>query len=115
MTIPFARPVSAARRGRPRSRPRSGAARWLPAGPPRAQDKDPLVAKVNGVEIRQSDLPMAEEEVGPELPPLSPDAKRDYLVRYLADMILVAKAAEAKKIGDSASSSAASPSSATSC
>ena len=69
------------------------------AGPVWAQDKDPLVAKVNGTEIHQSDLAVAEEEAG-QLPPMSPDAKKDYLVQFMADMILVSKAAEAKKMGD---------------
>jgi peptidyl-prolyl cis-trans isomerase C len=69
------------------------------AGPVRAQDKDPLVATVNGTEIHQSDLAVAEEEAG-QLPPMSPDAKKDYLVQFMADMILVSKAAEAKKMGD---------------
>jgi peptidyl-prolyl cis-trans isomerase C len=71
------------------------------AGPLRAQDKDPLIAKVNGTEIHQSDLAVAEEEAG-QLPPMSPDAKKDYLVQFMADMILVSKAAEAKKMGDGA-------------
>jgi peptidyl-prolyl cis-trans isomerase C len=69
------------------------------AAPLRAQDKDPLIAKVNGTEIHQSDLTVAEEEAG-QLPPMSPDAKQDYLVQFMADMILVSKAAEAKKLGD---------------
>ena len=59
-----------------------------------------MVAKVNGVEIHQSDLAVAEEEAG-QIPPMSPDAKKDYLVQFMADMILVSKAAEAKKMGDS--------------
>src|SRR5450755_357859 len=71
------------------------------AGPVAAQDKDPLLATVNGTEIHQSDLAVAEEEAG-QLPPMSPEAKHDYLVQFLADMILVSKAAEAKKIGDGA-------------
>ncbi|MBI3702447.1 MAG: peptidylprolyl isomerase [Rhizobiales bacterium] len=68
-----------------------------------AQDaaKDPVVAKVNGVEIRQSDLAIAEQEAG-QIPPMSPEAKQDYLVQISADLILVAKAAEAKKLGDTA-------------
>ncbi len=64
-----------------------------------AQDKDPLVAKVNGVEVHQSDLAAAEEEAG-QIPPMSPEAKQDYLVQFVADMILVSKAAEDKKLGD---------------
>jgi peptidyl-prolyl cis-trans isomerase C len=71
------------------------------AAPLRAQDKDPVVAKVNGTEIRQSDLAVAEEEAG-QIPPMSPEAKQDYLVQFMADMILVSKAAEDKKLGDTA-------------
>jgi peptidyl-prolyl cis-trans isomerase C len=71
----------------------------MPVTPLFAQDKDPLVAKVDGVEIHQSDLAVAEEEAG-QIPPMSADAKKDYLVQFMADMILVSKAAEAKKLGD---------------
>ena len=71
------------------------------AGALRAQDKDPVLAKVNGIEIHQSDLAVAEEEAG-QLPPMSPEAKKDYLVQFLADMVLVSKVAEAKKMGDGA-------------
>ena len=60
---------------------------------------DPVLAKVNGTEIHQSDLAVAEEEAG-QLPPMSPDAKKDYLVQFMTDMILVSKAAQDKKLGD---------------
>jgi len=69
------------------------------AAPTFAQDKDPVVAKVNGVEIHKSDLAVAEDEAG-QIPPMSPEAKQDYLVQFVADMILVSKAAEDKKFGD---------------
>ncbi len=69
------------------------------AAPLKAQDKDPVLAKVNGVEIHQSDLAVAEEEAG-QLPPMSPDQKQDYLIQFTADMMLLAKAAEDKKLGD---------------
>jgi peptidyl-prolyl cis-trans isomerase C len=72
------------------------------AGPLRAEDaKDPLIAKVDGVEIHQSDLDLAETEAG-QIPPMPPEAKRDYLVQFMADVILVSKAAEAKKIDETA-------------
>lgn len=61
---------------------------------------DPVVAKVNGVEIKESDLKAAEEDIGSQLPPMSPEAKKDYLITYVSDMILVSRAAEAKKLGD---------------
>src|SRR4051812_2959770 len=69
------------------------------AAPAAAQDTDPLLAKINGVEIHQSDLTVAEEEAG-QIPPMSPDQKRDYLVQFMADLILVSKEAESKKVGD---------------
>ena len=73
----------------------------LPANPARSQS-DPVIAKVNGAEIHESDLTMAEEDVGQnqQVQALTGDAKRDYLVSYLADVILAAKAAEGKKVGD---------------
>jgi len=86
--------------GRPAAFLAATLALLLIAGPAAAQDKDPLVAKVDGIEIHQSDLAVAEEEAG-QLPPMSPDAKKDYLVQFMADVILVAKAAEAKKMTDS--------------
>lgn len=64
---------------------------------------DPVVAKVNGAEIRQSDLAAAEEDLGAQaaqLAQMPADAKREYLIGYVTDMMLVSKAAEAKKIGD---------------
>lgn len=71
------------------------------AAPLFAQDKDPVIAKVNGTDIRQSDINFAEEEAG-QLPPMSPEQKQDYLVQFTADMILVSKAADDKKLGDTA-------------
>ena len=70
------------------------------AGVARAADEDPVVARVNGVDIRQSDLAFAEEEIGGNMPQMGPDQKRDYLITYLADVIVLSQAAEQKKIGD---------------
>jgi len=63
-------------------------------------DADPVVARVNGVEIHQSDLTLAEEDVGQNVPQGGPEAKHDYLVSYLSDMILLAQAAEEKRVQD---------------
>jgi peptidyl-prolyl cis-trans isomerase C len=62
---------------------------------------DPVIAKVNGAEIHQSDLSLAEEDIGHDVPATDEAGKRDYLVNYVADLMLVAQAAEAKKIPDS--------------
>jgi len=75
------------------------AAAVLLTGPAFAQDKDPLVAKVNGTEIHQSDLDIIETEAG-QIPPMSEAAKKDYLVAFMTDMILVSTAAQAQKLGD---------------
>lgn len=61
---------------------------------------DPVIARVNGTEIRQSELDAVEAELGRQLHAMDPDAKRDYLVTYIIDMHLVAKAAEAKKLAE---------------
>ncbi|MFZ1922024.1 MAG: peptidylprolyl isomerase [Xanthobacteraceae bacterium] len=68
----------------------------------RAQDSDPVVARVNGVDIRQSDLATAEDEVGSSIPQMAPDQKREYLITYLSDVIIVAQAAEKQNIADRA-------------
>ena len=68
-----------------------------------AKDKasDPVVARANGVDIRQSDLAAAEEEVGSNMPQqLGPDQRRDYLITYLGDVVVLAQAADQQKLGD---------------
>src|SRR5215467_10016772 len=69
------------------------------AGPARAEDK--VLAKVNGSEIRQSDLALAEEELGPSLAQMDPSTKEENVLSFLIDMKIVSKAAEDKKIADS--------------
>jgi peptidyl-prolyl cis-trans isomerase C len=79
----------------------AAAAMFAVAGPSgAAAQTDPVVAKVNGTDIRESDLAAAEADIGSQLPPMAPEAKKDYLITYVGDMILVSKAAEAKKLGD---------------
>ena len=70
----------------------------LLAGPVRAEDK--VLAKVNGSEIRQSDVALAEEELGPSLAQMDPSTKDENVLAFLIDMKIVAKAAEDKKIED---------------
>ena len=73
----------------------------LAAGlPVRAQD-NPVLAKVNGVEIRQSDVALAEEELGPSLAQMDPATKKDNVLALLIDMKIVSKAAEDKKLENS--------------
>src|ERR1700712_564313 len=69
--------------------------------PLRAQDANPVLAKVNGSEIRQSDVALAEEELGPSLAQMDPATKKDNVLSFLIDLRIVAKAAEDKKVENS--------------
>jgi peptidyl-prolyl cis-trans isomerase C len=74
----------------------------LAAGlPARAADSDPVLAKVNGSEIRASDVALAEEELGPSLQQMDPATRKDNVLSFLIDMKIVAKAAEDKKVENS--------------
>jgi peptidyl-prolyl cis-trans isomerase C len=72
----------------------------LAGTPVYAEDANPVLAKVNGAEIRQSDLALAEEELGPSLAQMDPATKKDNVLSFLIDMKIVAKVAEDKKIAD---------------
>jgi peptidyl-prolyl cis-trans isomerase C len=63
---------------------------------------DPVVAKVDGVDIHESDVALAEEELGASLPQdATPEARRNYLVTHLVDMILLSRAAEEQGLSGS--------------
>jgi len=67
---------------------------------PAASGPDPVVARVNGVDIKQSDLALAEEDLGADVQAASPEAKREHLIAYLADVIMVTQEADKKKLAD---------------
>ena len=73
----------------------------LVSSPVRADD-NPVLAKVNGSEIRQSDVTLAEEELGPSLAQMDPATKKENVLAFLIDMKIVSQAAEEKKIADQA-------------
>src|SRR5215471_3195462 len=70
----------------------------LLAAPVRAEDK--VLAKVNGAEIRQSDVAMAEEELAPSLAQMDPATKDENVLAFLIDMKIVSKAADDEKVAD---------------
>ncbi|EKS30635.1 MAG: peptidylprolyl isomerase [Afipia felis] len=72
----------------------------LMAAQPLRADDNPVLAKVNGSEIRQSDVTAAEKDIGPSLAQLDPASRQSSVVQLLIDLKLVAKAAEDKKIAD---------------
>jgi peptidyl-prolyl cis-trans isomerase C len=68
--------------------------------PVRAEEANPVLAKVNGAEIRASDVALAEEELGPSLAQMDPATKKENVLSFLIDMKIVSKEAEDKKIAD---------------
>ncbi|MGE0034771.1 MAG: peptidylprolyl isomerase [Xanthobacteraceae bacterium] len=78
----------------------SGCSQESSSSTPAAAANDQVVARVNGVDIRQSDIALAEEDLGAEMQQVPPDQRRDHLITYLADIIMVSQAAEQKKLGE---------------
>jgi peptidyl-prolyl cis-trans isomerase C len=71
-----------------------------PSSKAEASASDPVIARVNGVNITQGDLALAEEDVGSDMQAASPEAKREHLISYLADIIMVTQAADKKNLAD---------------
>ena len=68
------------------------------AFPPSAQDAGAkVVVKVNGKQITEADMKLAEGEIGTELANLPPEVRRRALAEYLIDNQLFANAAEASQ------------------
>jgi len=63
-----------------------------------AMAEDAVVAKINGHEIRESDLKLVEAEIGPEIASLPADKRRRILVEFLIEMRLFADAADGEKL-----------------
>ena len=61
---------------------------------------DTVVATVNGAPIKESDLTIAEQDIGSQLQSVPEASRRDYLIRFVADLKLGAQAAEQAKLQD---------------
>jgi peptidyl-prolyl cis-trans isomerase C len=60
---------------------------------------DGILARVQGVEIRQADLDAAEEDIGGQATAqMNPEQKREYLLSFVIDLTLAAKAAEQRNV-----------------
>ncbi|MFI5382375.1 MAG: peptidylprolyl isomerase [Tepidisphaerales bacterium] len=60
-----------------------------------AQNSDPVSVKLNGVAIHASDLAIAEHEIGGNLPPgATAQVRRDNVITFLSDTILLGRVAE---------------------
>ncbi len=63
---------------------------------------DPVIARVDGVEILQSDLAMAEEALAKGLPIRDENVKRQNLVNYLTDVIILSRVAQKQNVASGA-------------
>lgn len=72
------------------------------AAPATAAQPSPgtVIARVDGEPITEADLAIAAEDPALSLPGTDPAQKREILIGYVIDLKLGAKAAEAKKLGD---------------
>jgi peptidyl-prolyl cis-trans isomerase C len=101
MTSPFPETMTGLRFGLATAAATGCLAFALLAGSPVRAADDPVLAKVNGSEIRQSDVALAEEELAPSLQQMDPATKKDNVLSFLIDLKIVAKAAEDKKLESS--------------
>ncbi len=67
---------------------------------PPVQAADPVVARVNGVEIKQSDLDFAASEVGPRLGAVRPDDRNRILLQFVIENELMAGAGEKENLDE---------------
>ena len=65
----------------------------------RAAAQDNIIAKVNGRDITETDVRLAEAEIGNDLGSIPPDQRRRVLIEYLIENTLFAQAAEGDKLG----------------
>ncbi len=68
---------------------------------PAGSASDPVVARVNSFDIRESHLTLAEDDLGVDLQQLAPDVRREHIINYVADIFLAAQAAEARSLQNS--------------
>lgn len=67
-----------------------------------AQADDPVIARVNGVDIKQSDLDFAASEVGPRLGNYTPEDRKKVLLQYVIENELMAGAGEKDSLNNAA-------------
>jgi peptidyl-prolyl cis-trans isomerase C len=68
-----------------------------------ASADDPVIARVNGVDIKQSDLDFAASEVGPRLANYTPEDRRKVLLQYVIENELMAGAGQKDNLDKDAS------------
>lgn len=67
--------------------------------PATAVTQEAIVARINGRVVTETDMKLAEREIGNDLGSLPPEQRRRVLVEYLIETMLFAEAAERDKLG----------------
>jgi len=70
--------------------------------PVSAKADDPVIARVNGVDIKQSELDFAASEVGPRLGNYTPEDRKKVLLQYVIENELMAGVGEKDKLNSAA-------------
>jgi peptidyl-prolyl cis-trans isomerase C len=63
---------------------------------------DPIVAVVNGIELHEADISMADVEIGRNLPMMDQAERRQQVISMLIDTVILSEEATRQKIGDQA-------------
>ena len=66
-----------------------------------AKEADPVIARVGGTDIRQSDIDLAAEDLGAQAAKMTAEQRQEYLVSYVSDILRVAQAAEKDAVAKS--------------
>ncbi len=67
---------------------------------PASAQADKVVARIDGIDITELEISLAGEDLGERIAQVPPAQKRDYLIGYLADLKIGARAAERAKVMD---------------
>jgi peptidyl-prolyl cis-trans isomerase C len=70
------------------------------AAPVAAQEEDKVVVRVNGQEIRTSDIRLAMDDILSQISSIPPKARYPFVVEYLIERHLIAQAAVSEKIAE---------------
>ncbi len=71
-----------------------------PAAPTAAANPDRVVARIDGIDITEAEVTIATDDLSDRMQQVPAAQRRDYVIGYLADLKLGARAAERAKVGD---------------
>lgn len=73
----------------------------VPLAPVSAQDADPVIARIGGIDVRASELKFAEGDLDPQLAQMPEEQRRVAALAAIIDIKSLARKAEAEKIDES--------------